>query len=479
MNNITLEDLIKLVKLYDNNSINKINKAYNLAKINHEGQLRDSGEEYIIHPLYVAYYLAKYKADSNMICAALLHDTLEDTKLTKDDIVRELNEDIAYLVEGVTKLSLEGFSNKKEQEDAYKRRLIKSITEDVRVIMIKLADRLHNMQTLEYKSKESQLRNSYETLKIFAPIAYNLGAYKIKMELEDLSMKYIKPSDYQRIYEDRLMLIDNTKDMFLDMQLNINDKLKENGINAQYKTDIKHVYSIYKELSKGNDLFKIYDLFGLKILVNNYEECYKTLGLTHFVYRPLNEKIRDYIANPKPNLYRSLNTAVFYSSGRIVQARIRTPQLDIVDQEGLIAYYNEQRKYQDITMQKCFEDKIRFCENISEIDTDYKDNEAFLDQVYVELLSDHVNVYTDSGKLIQLPKGSTLVDFAYKIHSDVGNNMIGAQVNGENVPFNYVLNEKDRVRILVDKESLGPNEKWLDLTHTTSARRRIKEYLKK
>lgn len=479
MNRIMLYDLIKQVSMYDQNNIDMIKKAYLIAEFYHRGQYRESGEEYITHPLNVAYYLSLYRADVNMICAALLHDTLEDTSLTKNQVNDYFNSDVAHLVDGVTKISKLEYSSKDDAEKANIRKLVSSITEDVRIIIIKLADRLHNMQTLEYKRKEKQVENAMETLKIFAPIAYYLGAYKIKMELEDLSLKYIKPDDYKRIYEDRLSLIEASKNMFDDMQYQINDTFNQHGIYAYYKTDVKNVYGIYQDQTSGNELFKIYDLFGLKVLVDDIDKCYRALGLIHATYRPLNEKIRDYIANPKPNLYKSLNTAVFYPDGKIVQARIRTPFLDKVDQEGLIAYYNEIKDKDNITMQECFQKNFKFYDNLNEIDNLFNDNNEFLDKVSSELFGGRLNIYIDDGRVIQLPIGSTPIDIAYKMNKEIGNKMIGAQVNGMIVPLNQPLQEKDRVRILVDENAEGPNEKWLGYVHTTTARRRIKEFLKK
>lgn len=436
MNELNIQILLELVQKYDKEELKIIKKAYNYATYLHKEQYRQSGEPYIIHPLNVAYILAEMHADKDTICAGLLHDTLEDTNITKEDIAHEFNQNVANLVDGVTKLSKMNFSSKQEQNYANTRKIITGITEDVRIIIIKLADRLHNMRTLGFKSEFKQKENALETMEIFVPLAYYIGAYRIKSELEDLSLQYLKPDMY------------------------------------------KNIYGIYKRLEEGYKLSDIHDLLALKIMVDEVDNCYKALGIIHHEYRPINNKFKDYICNSKTNMYRSLHTTVFGPDDRLVQTQIRTFDMDKIASFGLTTYWDiEKGKARDI-MQNDLKQKFQFFKSLTEINSMFGDNQQFVNQVKNELFSDKVYVYTTKGEIIELPKGSTPIDFAYKIHTDIGNTMVAAIVNDEYVPVDFCLTNKDRVKIITDNLSFGPREDWIEKAQTSHAKRKIKEFIK-
>lgn len=479
MNNITLQDLLKKLQEYNPDEIEIVKKSYEYADMLHTGQTRQSGEPYIIHPLNVAYILTEMHADRDTICAGLLHDTLEDTHITKEDIAHYFNQDIANLVDGVTKLSKMNFSSKQAQNFANTRKIITGITEDVRIIIIKLADRLHNMRTLEYKTEFKQKENSLETMEIFVPLAYYIGAYRIKSELEDLSLKYLKPDVYKKIEEQKLKNEESSNDCLMEMLNKIKTLLNDRNIPNEIKVRTKNIYGIYKRLSDGYKLVDIHDLLALKIMVDEVESCYYTLGMIHKEYHPINDKFKDYICNPKTNMYQSLHTTVFGPDDRLVQTQIRTFDMDKVASFGLTAYWDIQKGKARDAMQNDLKEKFQFFRSLTEINSMFGDNQQFVNQVKTELFADRVYVYTTKGDIIELPKGSTPIDFAYKIHTDIGNTMVYAIVNDEYVPVDYILKNKDRVRIVTDNLSYGPREDWIDKAHTSLAKRRIKEFSKK
>ncbi|CDA23711.1 gTP pyrophosphokinase [Mycoplasma sp. CAG:611] len=479
MNNITLQDLLNKLNEYNPNEIEIVKKAYEYAANLHSGQTRQSGEPYICHPLNVAYILAEMHADRDTICAGLLHDTLEDTNTTKEDISHDFNQNIANLVDGVTKLSKMNFSSKQDQNYANTRKIITGITEDVRIIIIKLADRLHNMRTLQFKSEFKQKENSIETMEIFVPLAYYIGAYRIKSELEDLSLKYLKPDMYRQIEERKIKLEQTSSYCLTEMLSKIEHLLKDNNIPNEIKVRTKNIYGIYKRLSEGHKLSDIHDLLALKIMVDNVENCYRTLGMIHSEYHPINDKFKDYICNPKTNMYRSLHTTVFGPDDKLVQTQIRTFDMDRVASFGLTAYWDEQKGKARDVMQEDLKQKFQFFKSLTEINSMFGDNQQFVKQVKSELFADKVYVYTTKGDIIELPRGSTPIDFAYKIHTDIGNTMVGVFVNDEYVPIDYILQNKDRVRIVIDDLSYGPREDWINKAQTSLAKRKIKEFNKK
>ena len=479
MNNITLKDLLNKLKEYNPEEVDIVKKAYYYASNLHSGQTRQSGEPYISHPLNVAYILTEMHADRDTICAGLLHDTLEDTNITKEDISHDFNQSIANLVDGVTKLSKMNFSSKQDQNYANTRKIITGITEDVRIIIIKLADRLHNMRTLQFKSEFKQKENSLETMEIFVPLAYYIGAYRIKSELEDLSLRYLKPDMYKRIEERKEKLEELSDECLNEMLYKIEKLLKDKNIPSEIKVRTKNIYGIYKRLSEGQKLSDIHDLLALKIMVDEVENCYKTLGMIHNEYHPINDKFKDYICNPKTNMYRSLHTTVFGPDDRLVQIQIRTFDMDKVASFGLTAYWDEQKGKARDVMQDDLKQKFQFFKSLTEINSMFGDNQQFVNQVKCELFADRVYVYTTKGDIIELPKGSTPIDFAYKIHTDIGNTMVGVFVNDEYVPVDYVLQNKDRVRIVTDDLSFGPREDWIDKAQTSLAKKKIREFNKR
>ena len=479
MNSITINDLLINLSEYNPDAISDVKKAYDYASYLHNGQVRQSGDPYISHPLNVAYILSEMHADSDTVCAGLLHDTLEDTNIKKEDIAHDFNQNVANLVDGVTKLAKMNFSSKQDQNYANTRKIITGITDDVRIIIIKLADRLHNMRTLEFKSEFKQKENSLETMEIFAPLAYYIGAYRIKSELEDLSLKYLKPDVYKRIGEKKIKLEEASGDILKEMLYKIETLLNDRNIPNEIKVRTKNIYGIYKRLSEGHKLSDIHDLLALKIMVDEIENCYIGLYLVHSKYKPINDKFKDYICNPKTNMYRSLHTTVFGPEDRLVQTQIRTFDMDKIASFGLTAYWDiEKGKARDV-MQDDLKQKYQFFKSLIEINSIFGDNQQFVNQVKNELFANKIYVYTTKGDIIELPIGSTIIDYAYKLDTDIGNTMVGAFVNDEYVTVDYVLHNKDRVRIITNELSYGTREEWLDIAKTSLAKSKIKKFNRK
>ena len=477
---MNIDVLLELVKMYNRDEVEMIRKAYEYADQMHSGQTRQSGEPYIIHPLNVAYIVAEMHADRNTVCAALLHDTLEDTHATKEEIAELFNSDIANLVDGVTKISKMNFSSKAEQNLANTRKIITSITDDVRIIIIKLADRLHNMRTLEYKSVFKQKENSLETLEIFVPLAYYIGAYRIKSELEDISFRYLKPKEYRKLYNIMSRASEENNIVLTEVLQNIEYILKNENIPNEIKVRTKNLYGIYKRQSGGYKISDIHDLLSLKIMVNELWDCYKTLGLIHSKYHPVNEMFKDYIWNPKTNLYQSLHTTIFAPRDKLVQTQIRTFDMDKIASFGLTAYWDINKGDARDKMQKDLREKFQFFKTLTDINNMFLDNKDFVSQVKQELFNDNIYVYTSKGDIIELPKNSTIIDFAYKIHTDVGNTLVGAKVNGEYVTdLGQTLKNRDRITVITDDYSYGPRAEWLDKVNTSNAKKKIKDFNKK
>ena len=476
MNTLTIDDLINVIKKYNPEEVEIIKRAYYYAEELHKGQKRQSGENYITHPLNVAYILASMHADRDTVCAGLLHDTLEDTNITKEDISHDFNPIIASLVDGVTKISKLNFSTKQEQNLANTRKIITGITSDVRIIIIKLADRLHNMRTLEYKTEFKQKENSLETIDIFVPLAYYIGAYRIKSELEDLSFRYLKPDIYMSLLEKNKRLEEENKNILLEMKYKIETILKDNNIPNEIKVRTKNIYGIYKRLSAGERLSDIHDLFSLKVMVDEIDDCYKTLRYVHNLYHPINSKFKDYICNPKTNMYSSLHTTVFGEEGKLVQTQIRTFDMDKIASFGLTAYFDINKGNARKIMQEDLKNKYQFFSSLLEINSVFADNQEFVNQIKNELFSSKVYIYGTDGKIVELPKGSTIIDYAFNLESDIGYTMIGAVVNDEYKDVDYILKNNDRVRIIRDYLSFGPREKWITKAVTTKAKKRIKEF---
>ena len=371
------------------------------------------------------------------------------------------------------------FSTKQDQNYANTRKIITGITEDVRIIIIKLADRLHNMRTLQYKVPFKQKENSLETMEIFVPLAYYIGAYRIKSELEDLSLRYLKPDMYKKIEEKKIRLEEDSTSCINEMLACIKKLLEDKNLPNEIKVRTKNIYGIYKKISEGQKVSDIHDLIALKIMLENIENCYSTLGLVHSLYPPINDKFKDYISNPKTNMYKSLHTTVFGPDDKIVQVQIRTFEMDKIASFGLTTYWDLKKGDARMNMQSDLRDKFQFFKSLTEINSMFGDNQEFVRQVKSELFSDKVYVYTTKGDIIELPKGSTPIDFAYKIHTDIGNTMVGAFVNDVYVPIDYILKNKDRVRIMTDELSYGDRKNWYELAHTSLAKKKIREFNKK
>ena len=473
---ITFEDLIKEIKDYNPDEVEIITKAYNYANYLHEGQFRQSGEPYISHPLNVAYILAEMHADRDTVCAGLLHDTLEDTNTTKEEIAELFNKEIANLVDGVTKISKMNFSSKKEQNLANTRKIITGITEDVRIIIIKLADRLHNMRTLDFKSEFKQKENALETLEIFVPLAYLIGAYRIKSESEDLSLKYLNREMYKKIEDKKLKLEEDSTPVLNEMLEKIQTILNDNNIPNEIKIRTKNIYGIYKSINEGNKMSDIHDLLALKIMVDDITNCYKALGLIHHKYHPINSRFKDYICNPKTNMYRSLHTTVFGPEEKLVQTQIRTFDMDKVASFGLTTYWDINKGKARKVMQEDLRSKFQFFKSLTEINMVFGDNQEFVNQIKTELFSDKIYVYTSKGEIIELPKGATPIDFAYKLDENTGNTMVAAIINDEYVSVDRPLKNKDRVKIITDDLSFGPREEWIDKAQTSYAKQKIMKF---
>lgn len=478
MENITYNELEKKVLSYTPFDIPRLRRAFEYAKNYHKDQKRASGEDYIIHPLNVAYILASMNADIDTIVAALLHDVVEDTESTLDEVEKKFNKNVRDLVDGVTKMTKMDFSNKKELSAGNIRKIIVSLARDPRIIIIKLVDRLHNMRTLEYKSEKKQQEKALETVEIYVPLAYYIGASKIKDELENLAFKYLKPSLFGDINKQREDLKKETSDILENIKNKISNILKKNSIKAKLEIRYKDSYSIYKKLLTKTNFDMIHDMMTIKVLVRNTRDCYLALMLIHNEFTPINNRFKDYISKPKTNMYKSLHTTVFGPDNRLVQFQIRTFEMERVAIFGLTSYWYKYKNTARNLMQKDLEENFQFFKSIKELDSTILDNIEFVSQIKKELFSSNIYVYTTSGEVIELPNGATVIDFAYKIHTDIGNSMVAAIVNDEAVSLDYVLENQDRVRIITDQTAYVPKEEWLDKVVTTNAKNKIMDFIK-
>ena len=471
------EQLAKKLKTYIKNDqeLDEIKKAYLFAKEKHDGQKRISGEDYVVHPLNVAYILSEIHADSKTISAALLHDTIEDCNVTKEQLEELFGLEVAKLVESITKINKLSFTGDNDAMVANQRKILIGLTEDVRVIILKLADRLHNMRTLWALSLEKQKENARETLDIFTPIAHRLGINSIKSELEDLSLRYLKPDVYYEIVE-KLNKTKVERDNYIsEMMESVSKTLNEHNIKHQIKGRSKSIYSIYNKLSKGKTFNEIYDLLALRVFVDTEAECYQALGLIHSKFRPIPKRFKDYIAMPKTNMYQSLHTTVFGIDGQLFEIQIRTYEMDKVAENGIASHWSY--KEGKSNMQSEMEQKLQFFRVIMELKNEESD-EHFVNSVKEDVLKDTIYVFTPMGDVIELPSGSTPIDFAYRVHSKVGDTMIGAIVNNNIVPLNYQLQDNDIVKINTSKNST-PSQEWINIAKTTQAKNKIKSYFNK
>lgn len=475
---ITYDDLENRIKEYLSEEDQKeIKKAYLYAKEKHKGQYRKTGEEYIIHPLFVAYILTSINADKDTIIAALLHDVVEDTETSKNDIKEKFGETVANLVDGVTKINNINVSTDNEYLTSYYKKIIVGMSEDVRVIIIKLADRLHNMRTLYALDHEKQKRKAKETLEILAPIAHRLGMNKIKSELEELSLKYLKPEAYRDVVEKLNKTKKEREECVKKMMDEVSNLLNQNGIKHEIKGRAKSIYSIYKKLDKGRSFNDIYDLLAIRILVDKEQECYLALGLIHSKYKPVSKRFKDFIAMPKTNLYQTLHTTVFGLEGNLFEIQIRTYDMDEIAENGIASHWAyKEHKDAAVEMQNITEQKLQFYKSIIELKDDKLTSEDFVDKVKNEVLSNNIYVYTPKGDVIEMPKGATPIDFAYRVHSQIGDKMTGAIVNNNMVPLTYELKNADIIKIITNNNSKGPSREWLNIVKTTGAKNKIKSF---
>ncbi len=479
-----INDVISVMKKNQRRCDTKlIMKAYEYAKNKHGDQLRKSGEPYIVHPLQVAYILATLGLDENTICAALLHDVLEDTDSKKEDLQNEFNQEIADMVDGVTKLNKLNYTSVEEQQVENYRKMFLAMGKDIRVILIKLSDRLHNMRTLKYLSRDRQIANATETMNLYAPLANRLGVYSLKWELEDLAFKYLYPEDYREIVEG----IDKKREerlKFIDLILEqIKEELKKQKIEAEVTGRAKHLYSIYRKMKRDNlTLDQIYDLFALRIIVNSIKDCYAALGVVHELYSPMPGRFKDYISVPKPNMYQSLHTTLIGPKGTPFEVQIRTWDMHRIAEFGIAAHWAYKEKSFASGKKanvKVEDDKLSWIRETLEWQKDMQDPEEFMQTLKKELFEDEVYVFTPKGAIKVLPKESTPIDFAYQIHAEIGNHMVGCKINSKMMPIITKLNNGDIVEIITSEQSKGPSRDWLKFVKSSGAKNKISSWFKK
>lgn len=463
-----------------NVDLDVVNKAFNLAFEAHKEQKRESGEPYIIHPIDVAVILAELGMDTSTIVAGLLHDVIEDTDYTYEDIKNIFSEEIANLVGGVTKITKMEYKSKEEQQADNFRKMLLAMANDIRVIIIKLADRLHNMRTLKYMPKEKQKRISKETLDIYAPIAHRLGISKVKWELEDLCFRYLHEEEYydlvNQIAEKRV-----ERETYIAKTIeDLYEKLEEAGIDSDIDGRPKHFYSIYRKMiTKNKSIEQIFDLTAIRILVNSVKDCYEVLGIVHTIYKPIPGRFKDYIAMPKPNMYQSLHTTVIGSQGKTFEIQIRTFEMHKTAEYGIAAHWKYKEGDASDNKEKSFENKLAWLRDMLEWQKETSDAEEFMEGFKINLFTDEIFLFTPKGVVIDLPNGATPIDFAYRIHTDIGNKCVGAKVNGKIVPLDYQLKTGQIVEILTSNSSKGPNMDWLNIAKSNQAKSKIRSWFKK
>lgn len=459
-----------------------VEKAYKTAYKAHEGQKRKSGEPYIIHPVSVAIILAELELDKETIVAGLLHDVVEDTVMTTEDIVREFGEEVSLLVDGVTKLTQLSYEHDKVEIQAENlRKMFLAMAKDIRVILIKLADRLHNMRTMQYQPLEKQIEKSRETMEIYAPIAHRLGISKIKIELDDLSLKYLKADVYKDLVE-KIEIKKSSREQFIqEIVDDVKNNIEHAGLKAKIDGRVKHFFSIYRKMvNQDKTLDQIYDLFAVRIIVDTVKDCYAALGVIHEMYKPIPGRFKDYIAMPKPNMYQSLHTTLIGPSGLPFEIQIRTFEMHKTAEYGIAAHWKYKENAEGKNSEETEEAKLSWLKQILEWQRDMSDNREFMSLLKsdLDLYSENIFCFTPSGDVKNLPHGSTPIDFAYSIHSAVGNKMVGARVNGKMVPIDYQIQNGDRIEVITSQNSKGPSRDWLNIVKSTQAKNKINQWFR-
>lgn len=468
---------VKIRSYLKEEEVEKIKKAYLLAEQAHEKQVRNSGEPFIVHPLSVAISLAEYNMDADTVIAGLLHDVVEDTNIELAQVTEQFGQGVANLVDGVTKLKKIQYRTKEEHKADNLRKMVIAMAKDIRVIIIKLTDRLHNMQTLEYMSDIKKKEKATETLEIYAPIANRLGMSQIKAELEDLSLKYLNPEKYKEISE-KVAMKKRTRESYLDglMEL-LHEKLEESEIPHRIMGRPKHFYSIYRKMVYQHKEFEqIFDVMAIRVIVDTTKDCYGALGLVHTMWKPLPNRFKDYIAMPKANMYQSLHTTVIEPSGEIFEIQIRTEEMHKMAEYGIAAHWKYKMGTDRVDV---MDEKLDWIKRLLEVQEETNDAKEFLDSMKIDFFANEVFVFTPKGDVINLPQGSTPIDFAYRVHTAVGNRCVGAKVDGRIVPLDYKLKNGNIVDVLTSPNSNGPSRDWLKIVKSTQARNKIKNFFKK
>lgn len=472
----------KVKRYHPSDDVHLIEKAYRIARQAHEGQMRKSGEPYIIHPICVCLILAELELDKETIVAGMLHDVVEDTVMTSEEIGAEFGEEVALLVDGVTKLTqLNYVADKVEVQAENLRKMFLAMAKDIRVILIKLADRLHNQRTMQYQTPEKQREKSRETMDIYAPIADRLGISKVKVELDDLSFKYLEPEMYETITRSLAEGKVHREEFIRQIVNEVRHHIEDEGLEAEIDGRVKHYFSIYKKMvTQNKKLEQIYDLFAIRIIVESERECYAALGVIHDIYKPIPGRFKDYIAMPKPNNYQSLHTTLIGPHGQPFEIQIRTYEMHRTAEYGIAAHWKYKENQYGVNTADSEEEKLVWLRRILEWQRDMSDNKEFLSLLKsdLDLFSDHVYCFTKDGDVKNLPAGSTPIDFAYAVHSAVGNKMVGARVNGNLVNIDYQIQNGDRVEIVTSQNSKGPSRDWLSIVKSTQAKNKINQWFR-